>query len=104
LARQPAGRGGVRVLDLEPRAVQVVDVVDLGAEQVDGALGVDHDRNAVLFGLLVPVADLVVEHELVLQTAATAAHDLEAQGVARATVAIDELPDLGRRVFGERDD
>jgi hypothetical protein len=99
-----AGVRGVRVLDLEPGLAQVVNEVDSRTEQVDRALGVHDDPDALLLGLLVQVIDLIVEHQLVLEAAAPAAHDLEAQGEAVATVPFHELLDLLRSGIGQVDD
>ena len=82
----------------------VVDVADDGADLVDGALGVDDDLEAVALLLLVEVADLVVEHQLVLQAAAAAADDLEPQGEALAALALHQEARLLGSVLGECDD
>src|SRR5690242_5597781 len=59
-----AGPGGVGVLDDEPRALQVLDVIDPGAVQVLGALGVDKDLHVARAVDLVAFA-LLVEGETV---------------------------------------
>src|SRR5689334_2447592 len=55
-----AGAGGVRVLDHELGALQVFLVVDLGADQVLIAHGIDQQRHAVLgHGGVVFVGDFI---------------------------------------------
>src|SRR5690606_8982800 len=68
-----AGGGGVGVLDDELRALQVFLVVDLGAQQVLVAHGVNQQRDAVLAHGGVVLVDDLVEGEAVLETGAAAA-------------------------------
>ncbi len=68
-----AGRLDVRVVDREARAHERVDEVDLGADEVRSAEGVDHDADTVDLDLVVPVLRSPVEAERVLEAGAAAA-------------------------------
>ena len=67
-----AASGRVGVVELEPRAHDVVDVVDLGPIQVQVAPGIDEEADAVLLEDLVSRRGLVVERELILKPGAAA--------------------------------
>src|SRR5437762_2871614 len=69
----------VRVLDLEARLLQRLDEVDGRALQVLGTRGVDDDTDAVKLGLVVTLGSAAVEPERVLEAAAAAAADRNAQ-------------------------
>ena len=82
---QPQVEVGVRVLHLEARLLQRVDEVERGAGEVERALLVDDHAHAARSRSRVSTSrELVVEGELVAQTRAAAAHDLQAQAVGRA--------------------
>ena len=75
-----AARGrGVRVVDLEPGLLEAVQEVDRRALEVRGAVGVDHDRDAVLLERLVVLDRTGVEAEPVLEAGAPAALNRDAQ-------------------------
>src|SRR5262249_33413889 len=85
-----AGRGGVRVLDLERGAHHVLDEVDLGAgEEVERDL-VNDDLDAVAREDDIALLPRVVEAEAVLEAGAAAARDGDAQ--ERALAALPPLP------------
>src|ERR1017187_9972521 len=70
-----AGAFGVRVVELETRSVEPLDVVDLGVLEVLEAHRIDVELHPVRLELLVHVADLVLEVEIVGEaSAASAAH------------------------------
>src|SRR5260221_3756836 len=74
-----AGRGGVRVLDLEGGAHHVLDEIDLGAvEEVERGV-VDDDLHAVALEHDIAVLARVVEAEAVLEAGAAAAGHGDAQ-------------------------
>jgi hypothetical protein len=96
-----AGGGGVRVLDHELGALQVFLVVDLGADQVLVAHGVDEERDAVLHHDGVVVVGDLVEGEAVLETRAAAALHEDAQLQVRVAFLRDQLGDLVRGAVRE---
>src|SRR3954471_10872347 len=103
--RAAAARGhDVRVVHLEARALQRVDVVDARAVDVREALVVDEDPQAVVLEDRVAFA-LVVEGEVVLEAgAAAAAHaDPEAGEGQVGVLRIQELADLRGARLGEVD-
>src|SRR5690606_2597241 len=89
-----AGAARVGVLDLEPRLLERVDVVEHRAGQVDGALVVDDHAHRAGGELVVVVGDPVVEAELVLEPGAAASDHLEAQAMGlELAVAVQERLD-----------
>src|SRR5690606_16766663 len=68
-----AGRRRVWIADDELRARQILAIVDLGAGQVLDAQRVDEQRHAALRDRGVPLLDLLVEREPVLEAGAAAA-------------------------------
>src|SRR4051812_19594463 len=82
-----AGGDGVRVLDLEGLAHQVVDEVDHRAAHIDQRQIVDQDRGAILLDGDIVVVARVDQIELVGKAGAAAAFDGNAQrrlaGLAR---------------------
>ena len=97
-----ARRGGVRVVDLEPGLLEAVQEVDRRALEVRSAVGVDHDRDAVLLERLVVVDRAGVEAEPVLEARAPAALDRDAQNRALALGILGhQLADLLRGVRGQ---
>src|SRR5687767_1922600 len=73
-----AGRLDVRVVELEPGALQTLDVVDLGAHEVHEAHLIDVDLDPVDLELAVHLG-LAVEVEVVREARAAAADDAQAQ-------------------------
>src|SRR6202790_5830968 len=73
--RRPAaaGAGCARILDHELRALEPFLVVDLGADQILVAHGVDQQRDAVLFHRRIVLFDGFVEGEAVLEAGTAAA-------------------------------
>src|SRR5579883_1088756 len=99
----PAAALGVRVRDLEALALEVLDVVDLDPLEVEDALRIDHDVEAVL-GEERVVGALLVDRETVLEAGAAAALDEDAEGLALGLLLLgDELADLGLRRRGQGD-
>ena len=100
-----ARRGRVRVVDLEPGLGEAVQEVDRGALQVRGAVGVDHDGDAVLLDPFVVIGGAGVEPEPVLETGAAAALDRDTQDLASALRILGhQLADLVRCSGGEGDE
>src|SRR3990172_506337 len=86
-----AASGRVRVVELEARAHDVVDVVDLGSIQIEMASRVDEEPDAVLLESLVPGRGLVVERELILEARAAAADHTDPEPRLGATILLEEL-------------
>src|ERR1044071_791594 len=74
-----AGRGGVRVADLERGAHQILDEVHLGAVQEIERYIVDDDRDAIMLEDEIVRVALIVEAEAVLEPGAAAARHRDAQ-------------------------
>src|SRR5438477_7604321 len=69
-----AARGDdVRVVDLEARLLDRLEVVDLGALEIRGAERVDDHPDALKLELVIAVLDAAVETERVLEAGAAAA-------------------------------
>src|SRR3954463_9255217 len=103
--RAAAARGhDVRVVHLEARALQRVDVVDARAVDVREALVVDEDPQAVVLEDRVAVA-LVVEGEVILEAGAAAAAHADAQAGDRQVglLRLEEVADLLGAQLGEED-
>jgi anhydro-N-acetylmuramic acid kinase len=101
-ARTTPARGrGVRVLDHELSALQVVLVIDLGACQVLQAHRVDQQRDAVLVHLRVVFVDDFIKGETVLEARATATLHKHPQLQLGVAFFINQLFDLARRAVGE---
>ena len=81
-----AGRGGVRILDLEIGAHQILDEVDLGAGHEVERYRIDHHLDAVPREGDVVLPARVVEAEPVLESRTAAARDGEAQERLRRPV------------------
>src|SRR3954471_24338118 len=98
-----ARRLGVRVLDRESAAGDVVDEIDLRAAQVAGADRIDQQLDAVglddRVGRRVPLA--LVDHQAVLKARAAAALDEDAQPGFGLVLFRQQFTDLGGR--GRRD-
>ena len=104
-AAAAAGLGDVGVLEGEAALVDAVVEVDGGAVEVQVALLVDGDLHAVLFDdEVLGDIGLVIEAELVLESAATAAGDADPQhhAVGHLLLVHDPLDFLGC-VFGDFD-
>ena len=101
-----AARGGdVRVLDLEAGLLEPFQEVDRRALQVRGAERIDDDPDAVELELVVACLRAAVEAERVLEAAAPAALDRDAEHLGLAgRLGGHEAPNLGRRALGERHD
>ena len=98
-----AGRNDVRVVDLEPGALEALDVVDLGAEDELHADLVDDDRDAVDLEDVVVVLGLV-EGERVLEAGAAAAADGDAKRLFAAIgLTAEQLADLLGGLVGQGD-
>src|SRR5690349_16606598 len=76
--------GRVRVVDLESRLLQRLDEVDRRAREVRSAGGIDDDAHAVELSLAVALDRAAVEAERVLEPAAAAAADRDAQHLGLA--------------------
>src|SRR5579863_1401573 len=98
-----AGGGGIGVADHELRAVQALAVVDLRPGEVLHAHRVHDQLHAVVLDAGVPVLQLLVEFEAVLQPRAAAALHEDAQHQLRVALALNEGGNLlGGRV-GEQE-
>src|SRR4051812_26208906 len=62
-----AGRLHIRIVELEARALQAFDIVDLGADQVHEAHLVDHDPHPLDLDLAIDLGGLV-EVQVVRET------------------------------------
>ena len=74
----------VRVVDREACPHQGVYEVDLGADEVRRAEGIDRDADVVHLDLVVPVLGATVEVERVLEAGAAAARDGDAKDIRLA--------------------
>src|SRR5581483_5555190 len=98
-------RDDLRVLDLEPGLLEPVQVVDRRAAQIRRAERVDDDGDPVRIELVVALLGPRVEPERVLEARAAAALDGDPQdGRVGVRLVAHQLPDLGRRGLGQRDD
>src|SRR5207244_4416247 len=75
----PAGRDGVRVVDLEPGLLDRLEVVDAAAPQMRSAEGIDDHRDAFALELVVALLGAAVEAEAVLEAGAAATLDSDAE-------------------------
>src|SRR5688572_16926911 len=98
-----AGALGLRVHELEPRAVQALDVVDLGPLEVLVAHHVDVELHPVRHELLVHVGRLFLEVEVVLEAGAPASDDPDPKALLAEVLGGANLFDLGGGTGGERD-
>ncbi len=98
-----AGRDDVRVVDLEPGALEAFDVVDLRAEDELHADLVDDDGDAVDLEDVVVVLG-AIEGERVLEAGATAAANGDAKRLFLGlALAAEQLADLLGRLVGQGD-
>src|SRR6185437_2935721 len=101
-AAAAAGRLHVRVVELEPGAVQTLDVVDLGPEEVHEAHLVTDELDPLDLQWTVAVLGLV-EVEVVGEARAAAALDLQAKRIALLDVLFTaDLFDLFRGLVAQR--
>src|SRR6185436_4823750 len=99
-ARSAAAGGlGLRVVDLERGADQVVDEVDLGAGEVLKRHRIDQHGDAVANDGDVVLGLVALDVELVLESRAAAAQHAESQHGARR-LGLQDLADLARRAVG----
>src|SRR5579871_4452353 len=77
-----AARGGVRVLDLEGLADQVIDEVDLGPADIGKGDRIDQNRGAVALDDEIVLRTRLVEVEAILEPRAAAAGDADAKSRA----------------------
>src|SRR6185437_5155613 len=99
-----AARGdGVRVLDLEPRLLDRLEVVDLRTHQVGRAEGIHDDLDALALELVIPLLGAAVEAEPVLEAGAATALDRDSQH-RDVLLRGHEAADLHRRRRRQRDD
>ena len=96
-----AGAGGVRVLDDELGAFEVILVVNFSAHQVLVAHGVNQQGHAIFgHGGVVFIGDLV-KGEAVLKAGAAAALNENAQLELRVAFFSDQVSHLGSSAVGE---
>src|SRR5271154_6160092 len=81
--------GGLRIVDLEGRADQIVDEIDFGARHVIERNRIDQDGGAALFDHDVVVGAAALGVEFVLKARAAAAFDADAQHRAGGLLAKD---------------
>src|SRR5439155_7807186 len=106
-----AGALGLRILDAEAAAIQVVVEIDGHAVEVHQAAFVDDDRHAVELESLIQLRiDLRIEIELMLEAGAPADDHPHAQvkllghiAAARLPLVVDDSLDFACRFFGYRD-
>src|SRR5437763_6717628 len=96
-----AGGGGVRVLDLERGAHQILDEVDLGAVQEIERHVIDDDLNPVALEDEIIGVSLLVEGESVLKTGTAAARDRNAQEGAFGLLLLLQRGNAARRALGD---
>src|SRR5690606_24876753 len=98
-----AGAGHVRVRELEARAVEALDEVDLGAVEVLVAQRIDVHLDALVLELLVHRGGGVLEVEVVVEPGAPAADDAQAQALAVEPLLRGDLLNLRGSLVGDRD-
>src|SRR5690349_5999416 len=74
-----AGRGGLRIVDLERRADQIVDEIDLGSSHVIERYRIDEHSRAASLDHDIVVGALAFGVEFILKARASAAFDADAQ-------------------------
>src|SRR5581483_10042650 len=99
-----AARGdGVRVVDLEARLLDRLEIVHPGAREIRRAERVDDDLHALALELVVALLGAAVEAEAVLEPGAPAALDRDAQH-RDVLLRGHQVADLRRRRTRQRDD
>src|SRR5690242_19541680 len=99
-----AARGDcVRVVDLEPRLLDRLEVIDDRAGEIGGAERVDDDLHALALELVVALLGAAVEAEAVLEARAPAALDRDTQD-RDVGLLVHQLADLRRSGGRQRDD
>ena len=93
---QPQDAVAFGLLTRKIGAGQVLDVVELAADQVHQRHTVDHHLGAVPLDRDVAVLVVVVEREVVLKSRAAAARDADAQPQAGLALAGEDLADPPR--------
>jgi hypothetical protein len=97
-----AARGnGVRVLDLEAAAHQIVDVVDGHAGEVVHRHRIDDHLDPFEGETVIGLARLAFEGHAVLQPGTPAARDEDAQGMVGQLPLFEQAPDARRRRRGQ---
>src|SRR5204863_2347957 len=89
-----ATRGGVWILHLEAAVLQRVEVVQLTARDVEGALGVHDHADAAGFYEDVAAGRPVLQIHLVLQARAAPAHDGDTEHPVGSALAGEQRTDL----------
>ena len=90
----PAGALHVRIVELETRAFERLDVVDLDAIEVHGTHLVDGDLEAIEIHNLVRLVGLVFKRHVVLETRAAATDNRDAQRRRDGVLHIHDFLDL----------
>src|ERR1019366_7176686 len=98
-----AGALGVRVVELEARSVEAYDVVDLGVLEVLEAHRIDVELHAVRLELLVHVAALVLEVEVVGEPGAPSTDHAQSQPLPGEGLGLGDFANLGGGLLGDRD-
>src|SRR3954471_23332521 len=102
--RAAAARGdGVRVVDLEARLLDRLQVVDARALQVRRAERIDDDADALALVLVIALDRAAVEAEPVLEAGAAAAFDRDTKDV-HVVLGLHQLLDLRRCGGRQRDE
>src|SRR5205085_9811490 len=101
----PAGAGALclGVVDREPGRFEAIDEVDLRVREVRDAHLVDDDPDPELLGGDVLLGELVVEVHRVAEARAAARLDRHTERDVIATLLLQELLHLARRVLGQLD-
>ncbi len=81
---------GVGIVELEALVEALLDEIQLGAIQMDQALGIDNDLDALLLEHLILIGQFINELKHVGQTGAAGGFDAEAQANALAPVSQKE--------------
>src|SRR5580700_898690 len=92
----------VRVIELEARSVLALDEVDLGRLEILKAQGVDVELYAVRLELLVHLADLVFEVEVVAEPCASPSDDAKPKPLSFEVLGGSDVLDLGGSLLGDR--
>jgi hypothetical protein len=91
-------RRRVRIFYFEAAIGEGVDVVEFGTGDVESAFGIDDDADAGALDKDVAVGGTILEIHFILEAAATAANDRDAQNALRSILPLQKRADLARGV------
>jgi hypothetical protein len=96
-AAAPAGALHVGIVELESRAFNRLDVIDLNPVQIHGTHLVDGNLQTIELKYLVRIGSLILKRHVVLETRAAAAHYSHSQSDRNRGLHAHDFLDLGTR-------